>query len=167
MTDGFTCTDKETLITYLYGECDPAERRLVESHLGGCSACAQEVEAFRGVRGTLAAWAPPERATGFRIVAEEALEPPEVRTATVLRHRRWWQAPMPGLMKAAAAILLFAGGAAVANLEVRYDSDGLVVRTGWMRPPTSGRRRHPPSCPSRRRLQPRRGARISFRSSAG
>jgi anti-sigma factor RsiW len=134
MTDGFTCTDKETLITYLYGECDPAERRLVESHLGGCAACAQEVEAFRGVRGALAAWAPPERATGFRIVADEALEPAEVRTATVLRPRRWWQAPMPGLMRAAAAILLFAGGAAVANLEVRYDNDGFVVRTGWMRP---------------------------------
>ena len=135
MTDGFTCTDKETLITYLYGECDPAERRLVESHLGVCSACAQEAEAFRGVRGALAAWAPPERATGFRIVAEEeALEPAVARPPVVLRPRRWWQAPVPGLMRAAAAVLLFAGGAAVANLEIRYDNDGLVVRTGWMRP---------------------------------
>jgi len=133
MTDGFTCTDKETLITYLYGECDPAERRLVESHLAGCAACAQEIEAFGGVREALAAWAPPERAAGFRIVAEEAAQPPEVRTATVLRPRRWWQAPVPGLMRAAAAVLLFAAGAAVANLEVRYDKDGLVVRTGWMR----------------------------------
>ena len=134
MTDGFTCTDKETLVTYLYGECDPAERRLVESHLAGCADCAREVEAFRGVRGALAAWSPPERSAGFRIVAEEAAAPAEVRTATVLRPRRWWQAPMPGLIRAAAAILLFAGGAAVANLEVRYDEEGLVVRTGWMRP---------------------------------
>ena len=33
---------------------------------------------------------------------------------------------------AAAALLLAAGVAAVANLEVRYGTDGLVVRTGWM-----------------------------------
>ena len=133
MTDGFTCTDKETLVTYLYGECDSAERRLVESHLAACADCAREVEALRGVRGALAEWAPPERTVGFRLVADEGADLLPAHPATVLRPQRWWQAPMPGLMRAAAAILLFAGGAAVANLEVRYGQDGLMVRTGWMR----------------------------------
>jgi hypothetical protein len=35
------------------------------------------------------------------------------------------------MARVAAAILLFAGGAALANLDVRYDRDGFSVRTGW------------------------------------
>jgi hypothetical protein len=38
-------------------------------------------------------------------------------------------APAWGL--AAAAILVLAAGAAIANVDVRYGRDGLVVRTGW------------------------------------
>jgi len=41
-------------------------------------------------------------------------------------------------LSAAAALLLTAGVAAVANLEVRYGTDGLVVRTGWMHGPAAG-----------------------------
>ena len=134
MTDGFTCTDKDTLVAYVYGECDPAERQLVESHLAACQACADEVQGFRGVRTTLAEWVPPERAAGFRIVPEEVADAKVIPVATVLRPRQWWQAPLPALARVAAGLLLFAGGAAVANLEVRYDQDGLTVRTGWMRP---------------------------------
>ena len=51
----------------------------------------------------------------------------------MLRPARWWQAPLPALARVAAAILLFAGGAALANLDVRYDKDGFAVRTGWRR----------------------------------
>ncbi|MFL6281153.1 MAG: hypothetical protein ACJ731_13635, partial [Vicinamibacterales bacterium] len=44
--------------------------------------------------------------------------------------RRWFHvAPAWGL--AAAAMLLAAIGAAIANLDIRYGSEGLVVRTGW------------------------------------
>jgi len=146
MTDGLTCTDKETLVAYLYGECEAAERRLVESHLATCEDCAQEVAGLSGVRGALTSWKVPGNAAGFRIVLEPAGDSPEAVSspaivpeslatpgAAVLRPGRWWQAPLPALGRVAAAILLFAGGAAIANLEVRYDQDGFVVRTGWQR----------------------------------
>ena len=123
----FTCADKETLVTYVYGECDPATRSLVETHLATCANCADEVSAFGAVRTTLIEWTPPERAGSFRLVREEA----EVTEAKVLRPSRWWQSPLPVWARAAAAVLVVAGGAALANLEVRYDKDGFVVRTGW------------------------------------
>jgi len=136
MTDGFTCTDKETLLAYVYGECEAAERRLVEAHLNGCPACADEVTGLGAVRSALGAWTVTVPDTGVRLVTERgeaaaapAAEPP----ASVLRPSRWWQSPLPALGRLAAAILLFAGGAALANLEVRYDQDGFAIRTGWLR----------------------------------
>ncbi|MBP1634057.1 MAG: hypothetical protein H6Q10_631 [Acidobacteria bacterium] len=128
MTDGFTCTDKETLVAYVYGECEAAERRLVEAHLAGCAPCAEEVAGLRDTRSALGAWTVSAPGTGVRLVAAPSAAP-----APVLRPARWWQAPLPALARVAAAILLFAGGAAIANLEVRYGQDGVVVRTGWWR----------------------------------
>jgi anti-sigma factor RsiW len=125
MTDGFTCTDKETLVAYVYGECEAAERRLVEAHLTGCADCAGEVAGLGGVRSALGAWTVTAPETGVRLVTEAA--------SPVLRPARWWQAPLPALGRLAAAVLLFAGGASLANLEVRYDQQGFVVRTGWWR----------------------------------
>jgi anti-sigma factor RsiW len=130
MSREFSCSDKETLITYLYGECDDEDRRLVESHVASCVACAQEVGALGAVRQTLAEWNPPAEAAGFRIVRDEAPAP-----ATVLRPARWWSRPVPGWARAAAAVLLFAGGAALANLDVHYGADGLTIRTGWQHAP--------------------------------
>lgn len=127
----FSCDDKETLVAYLYGECDATTRQLVEAHAATCAGCARELADLRSVRATLAAWAPPNRATGFRIVRDEALE---TSGATILRPRRFWQVPLPGWARAAAAVLLVASGAAIANLDVRYGKEGLVIRTGWQRP---------------------------------
>jgi hypothetical protein len=126
----FSCSDKDALIAYVYGECDSSTRDAVEIHLTTCPSCADEVAGFGMVRQTLTEWAAPERVGQFRLVRDEAGadDPP----AKVLRPARWWQAPLlPGLARVAAAVLLFAGGAALANLDVRYDKDGLVVRTGW------------------------------------
>lgn len=136
MTDGFTCTDKDTLVAYVYGECEAAERQLVEAHLAACGPCAEEVAGLRGVRSVLGAWTVTAPETGVRMVAEAAVpEPPAgaAAHAVVLRPARWWQAPLPALGRLAAAILLFAGGAAMANLEIRYDRDGFAIRTGWWR----------------------------------
>lgn len=130
----FTCSDKETLITYIYGECDRETQASVESHMATCASCADEVAEFGGLRATLARWTPPEQSGSFRIVRDEADGSAPVRTGTVLRPARWWQAPVPVWARAAAAILLVAGAAALANIEVRYDKDGFVVRTGWGRP---------------------------------
>lgn len=123
----FSCTDKDILVAYIYGECDAENRAALEAHLAACPACADEVSGFGVVRQALSQWSAPERVGGFRLVREE--ETPV--SATVLRPARWWRAPLPALARAAAAILLVAGGAALANLEVRYDKDGFVVRTGW------------------------------------
>jgi anti-sigma factor RsiW len=140
MNEHFSCSDKETLIAYIYGEGDAADRPRIDAHLATCEACASEVTAFGGVREALADWTPPVQAGSFRIVREEAggtgsdpAAPPVVRggSAVVLRPARWWQRPLPVWARAAAAVLLFAGGAALANLDVRYGPEGLTVRTGW------------------------------------
>jgi len=127
----FSCTDKDTLIAYVYGECDDATRRDVDAHLAVCAACAGEVGGFGRVRTALSEWVPPDRVGTFRLVREE--EPAAQAPARVLRPARWWQTPLPALAKIAAGILLFAGGAALANLEVRYDNAGFSVRTGWQK----------------------------------
>ena len=162
----FSCTDKDTLIAYVYGEGDDALRAAVEAHLATCAACADEVSGFGRVRTTLSEWTPPDRIGSFRLVREE--EVAAHAPARILRPARWWQAPVPALAKVAAGILLFAGGAALANLEVRYDSGGLAIRTGWQkatpaaardaanlpttRAVTAARRRQP--CPRSSRQEP-------------
>ena len=129
----FSCTDKDTLIAYVYGECDDQTSGAVEAHLATCPACADEAGGFGRVRTALSEWKPPDRVAGFRLVRDEefAAQAP----ARVLRPARWWQAPIPALARVAAGVLLFAGGAALANLEVRYDSGGFAVRTGWQKTP--------------------------------
>lgn len=124
----FSCTDKDTLIAYVYGECDATTGSAVEAHVRTCAACSDEIGGFGMVRETLTEWVPPEQVGVFKLVREQA---PGPAPATVLRPARWWQAPLPMLARMAAGILLFAGGAALANLDVRYDKDGFVVRTGW------------------------------------
>jgi anti-sigma factor RsiW len=129
----FSCTDKDTLIAYVYGECDEALRGAVEAHLATCAACADEVGGFGRVRTALSEWTPPARVGSLRLVRDEEVAAPA--PARVLRPARWWQAPVPALARVAAGILLLAGGAALANLEVRYDSGGFAIRTGWQKAP--------------------------------
>jgi hypothetical protein len=133
----FTCSDKDALVAYVYGECDPATRAAIDAHVATCAACADEIGGFGSVRSALGAWTPPDRAVPFKIVREE---PAEASGARVLRPARWWASPLPLAARAAAALLLFAAGAVLANnIEVRYDKDGFVVRSGWQKPtPPSG-----------------------------
>jgi len=126
MNTTFRCDDKDTLVAFLYDEIDPQLRREVAAHLRTCAACATEVEALQTVRRDLAAWQPPEAALNFAI---------EQKPATILRPSRWSARSIPGWMQAAAAVLVLAGGAAIANLQVRYGSDGLTISTGWMQAP--------------------------------
>ncbi len=116
------CDDKSLLASYLYDECTPAEREAFEDHLARCPACAAEVNELRGVRRSLREWAPPEHALGFRVVREE-----------VRPRRSLWPA-VPAWAQLAAAVLVVAVGAAIANLDVRVGSAGLEIRTGWSRP---------------------------------
>lgn len=137
MNTVFSCDDKATLVAYLYGEVDPAERDRVDAHLATCAACAEEVRALGDLRFELGRWSPPDAALGFAIVrnaATNADPAADAPTATVLRPARWWSS-VPVWAQAAAAVLVLAAGAAIANVQVRSDANGFVVTTGWMTPP--------------------------------
>jgi hypothetical protein len=114
----------------LYDEFDPAERARFEEHLSTCAECYAALDAMRAVRVQLATWQLPENAgvgAGPRIGAahETAAVPSGGYT------RPWWA---PGAL-AAAAVILLALGAAIANLEITYGRDGISLRTGWSRTP--------------------------------
>ena len=111
----------ERLLDYLYDELPASDRAAFEHHLNECSDCRTELAQLGGTRLALASWSPPESELGFRIVRNTEPEP----------RRVWWgMRPAWGLL-AAAAVLVLAAAVVVANLEVRYDNDGFVVRTGW------------------------------------
>ena len=123
------CDNKDLLVGYLYDDVTPEERRTFEAHLAACVECQHEVAALRSTRDHLASWSPPDAELGFRIVRQTA-EPP----AKVVPFRSRW---MPAFGLAAAAVLVLAAASALANIELRYDNDGFVVRTGWARSQTA------------------------------
>ena len=117
------CTDanKELLIGYVYDELPLEEQRAFKTHLAACEGCRTEVAALRDVRDDLLAWAPPEcRELPSSWADAQRLPEPMARL------RAW----APAFALAAAAMLLLAVSASIANLEVRYDAEGLVIRTG-------------------------------------
>jgi hypothetical protein len=131
MSEVFRCEDKETLVAYLYGEVDSEMRREVERHLRTCAACTRESEGLQEARQDLQLWMPPEPALGFSITQQSTPAPVPVLTSP-----RWAALhSLPAWAQVAAAALLVAAAAAIANVEVRSTSDGLVVTTGWLRSP--------------------------------
>jgi len=128
MSTPFSCDDKQTLISYMYGEVDAAVRADVDAHLSTCAPCAAEVTALGDVRGELGLWVPPDVELDFTIVKKSQLPP-----APVLRPAQWWRT-VPAWAQAAAAVLVIAAGAGLANLQVRSGPDGFSVSTGWLTP---------------------------------
>lgn len=116
------CPSHEQLVTYLYDECEPAERHALQAHTAACAGCRQELSRLDDVRGALGEWAVPELTGDIRVVAEPRERPS--LWAWVLR---------PAFPLAAAATLVLGAAAGLANLEVRYGADGLVVKTGRAR----------------------------------
>jgi hypothetical protein len=126
MTDircGFNGDRGETLIGYLYDDIDPAARAAFEVHLAGCQPCRAELDALGGVRSTLARWNPPEP----KLLTAASADP---QSAILNPQSQWWRS-IPAWAQVAAALLVLGVSAGIANLEVRYDSNGFVVRTGW------------------------------------
>lgn len=128
MSITFSCDDKQTLIAYLYGEIDPATRQVVDEHLSRCAACAAEVTGLGDVRSDLGLWVPPDVQLDFAIVKKS-----ELPASNVLRPAAWWKV-VPVWAQAAAAILVLAAGAAIANVQVRSGPEGFSVSTGWLTP---------------------------------
>lgn len=125
MTDmrcGYAGDRDETLIAYLYDDIDPAARGVFDAHLAGCEHCRAELEALGGVRTTLARWNPPE---------PKSLAAANPQSAT--RNPQSWRT-IPAWAQVAAALLFLGVSAGIANLDVRYDRDGLAIRTGWSKP---------------------------------
>ncbi len=125
----FECGDADALVSYLYDDLSPADRRAMDAHLASCAACAGEVEGLYATRGVLAAWAPPDAELGFRIVQD-----PPAKVVSIAASRRWAWTAAPGWLPAAAAVLMVASAAAIAHVQVRYDDRGLTVSTGWGQP---------------------------------
>ena len=128
MTDARPCVEYETLVAYLYAECDEDERRRFEAHLTDCDACQHDVNALGEVRRHLAAWVSPEQDLGFAIVS------PSDRQAEVAR-AWWWRVPV--WAQVAAAVLVLGVAAGIARLDVRYGPDGVALRTGWQSAPAA------------------------------
>ena len=120
----------ELLIAYLYDEVDAALRATFDAHLVTCARCRNELDALRGVRTRLAQWAPPE--PSFAVVSRQS-EVESRRLSVGSPGRQSWR-EIPAWAQVAAALLFLGVSAGIANLDVRYDSHGLTVRTGWSRP---------------------------------
>jgi anti-sigma factor RsiW len=112
MTQTFTCGDHGALVSYLYDECEPSERRAISAHVAVCSGCAEEIASLDATRELLGAWSPPDAQLGFRVVSDA----PRPDVSNVLRPSRWWQQPMPAWAQAAAAAVIFATGVTLGAL---------------------------------------------------
>jgi len=118
--------NKELIVGFLYDELTSAERKDLQVHLAACGECRNELEELRSTRTHLALWSPPQPDLGFRMISGGSAPAPALP-------RRIRFAPVFAFTAAAAIVL--AAAAAIANVEIRYGSDGLVVRTGWVDQP--------------------------------
>ena len=66
------CEMHEALVSHLYNEASPEERRRVEQHLKSCSVCAEELAAFERVRGMLQQWQVDELPEVYIVTKDEA-----------------------------------------------------------------------------------------------
>jgi Putative zinc-finger len=114
------CDSNELLVSFLYDELDSTEKASFRAHLASCADCRAELAGLRSTQSHLTAWAPPEPDLGFRIIRSAPQPAP-------MPAPRFRMSPLWGL--AAAAVLVLAAGAALANVEVQYG--GVVLRTGW------------------------------------
>ena len=113
----------EAIVAFLYDEADgsAAERGRFETHLQTCARCRADVASLGGVRSQLARWSPPEPVNL------------QSNLPSAFGNQPWWR-QVPAWAQVAAALLFLGVSAGIANLDVRYDQNGLSVRTGWSRP---------------------------------
>jgi hypothetical protein len=121
----------EALVSYLYDELDGAQRSAFDTHLVLCARCRSELEQLSGVRTQLSEWEAPTvvgRQSSVNNLQSSVGSP----QSTAVSHQTWWR-EIPAWAQVAAAVLCLGVGAGLANLNVRYDHDGLSIRTGWLK----------------------------------
>jgi hypothetical protein len=117
MSETYRCGDVESLVAYLYDDCDPDLRASVAAHVAACASCAEELQTLGATRQTLSAWTPPEVRLGFQITAR----PPDDAGGRVIRPvAGWWRQPLPAWAQMAAAVLIFASGLAIGVARSRF-----------------------------------------------
>jgi hypothetical protein len=127
------------IVSYLYGDdggFGPAERAAFGAHPAACERCRTELAAFEGVRASLERWSPPglhieQFPAAVAAGQSSGLSGPVAPSLGA----RWRE--VPAWAQVAAALLCLGVGAGLANLNIRYDGQGLQVRTGWAPAPVS------------------------------
>ena len=127
---GYTDHRDETLVAYLYDDIDPAARASFDAHVAVCERCRSELADLGGVRQRLAAWAPPTFVVAGHESSVASRASHASLAASATSRQTWWR-EIPAWAQVAAALLFLGVSAGIANLDVRYDKDGLTVRTGW------------------------------------
>jgi hypothetical protein len=117
--------EHEALVGYIYDELSAEERARLDAHLAICASCREEIDELQGVRAHLSEWSVPATELGFAVVGAS-------ERRRLFGFRRF--ALPTGL--AAAAVLVLAIAAAIANVEIRYGDGGVTIRTGWARAAT-------------------------------
>jgi anti-sigma factor RsiW len=146
--------DRErAIVSYLYGDGDGfdlAERAAFDAHLATCHRCSSELAAFEEVRTSLQRWSPPglhpsdrpslgaasasARAARYGETSPKPGEggrPRQPSPDPLAPGPRSWGRDIPAWAQVGAALVCLGIGAGLANLNVRYDGNGLQVRTGW------------------------------------
>jgi hypothetical protein len=129
--DGSTCRSiRQLLGVYVVGAIDPAERSLVDEHLGECQGCRDELAGLAGLPAMLSR-VPVEEAE--RIAAgglPDGAEPPPdllnslLRKVWVRRRVRTWR-----VAAAAAAVVVIAAGSATAAIQMAAPSSSVATAT--------------------------------------
>ena len=122
----------DLLIAYLYDDIEPADRATFSAHLTACGRCTRELTALRGVRSTLSSWAPPEPVRALVSHQPPAAHEPPATSHQPRASRSWHDVPV--WAQVAAAMLVLGVSAGIANVEVRHDTTGWTLRTGWSQP---------------------------------
>jgi len=124
----------EVIVAFLYDDPDASatERSRFEVHLLTCALCQADVAGLRGVRAQLARWSPPEPTFG----TGNPHSNPQFNPQSAIHNPHWWRA-IPAWAQVAAALLFLGVSAGIANLDVRYDQNGLSIRTGWSARPAA------------------------------
>jgi hypothetical protein len=117
----YTGNREEVIVAYLYNDIDSADRAAFDAHLKTCARCRSELKGLGGVREQLARWNPPEPNLAFT----HSQSVPNARSA-------FRRLTIPAWAQVAAAVLVLGASIGLANFDIRYDSGGLTVRTGWM-----------------------------------